>query len=101
MSYIPEHLKRSNIRAEVIKRDKRTCQYCGKKNLRGRSLHVDHITSDTEGGAYTVVNLMVTCAQCNFRKGKRNVADYIVSRLKALELEKQRLTLLLEEHRTS
>jgi 5-methylcytosine-specific restriction endonuclease McrA len=96
MPFIPERLRLELIRAEVTKRDKRTCQYCGKKSLRGRSLHLDHVHPEAEGGEFVVSNLVVACAQCNFRKGKRSATTYAESRLKQLDVERAMLLNILD-----
>lgn len=81
------------IRFEVFKRDKFTCQYCGKK-APDVVLNVDHIVPVAEGGGNDILNLITSCFDCN--NGKRAIPLD-----KNIELDKQRRELeLLEERRT-
>lgn len=75
------------IRADVIARDNRTCYYCGKTKLYTTQLNLDHIHPESQGGLFTASNLVVACKQCNHRKGKKSVADYVASRLVTLARE--------------
>lgn len=58
------------IRFEVFKRDKFTCQYCGRK-APDVVLNVDHITPVAEGGTNDILNLVTACFACN--NGKRAI----------------------------
>ena len=80
-----------DLREYVKSRDKNTCQYCGKARLYGAQLNLDHIHPRTASGGDSPENLIVACKQCNHRKGKKSLADYIDSRLKALEREAEYL----------
>lgn len=57
-------------RFEVFKRDKFTCQYCG-KHPPEVILEVDHITPVAEGGTNEEANLITSCRDCN--RGKAAV----------------------------
>lgn len=48
------------LRFEVFKRDKFTCQYCG-KSAPEVVLHVDHIHPVSEGGETEIINLITSC----------------------------------------
>lgn len=89
---------RESIRAAVIKRDNRTCRYCGRAKLYGRHLHLDHVHPKSAKGPDTVDNLVVSCKQCNFRKGVRSATAYAKKRIAQLELELATLHKLLECH---
>jgi 5-methylcytosine-specific restriction endonuclease McrA len=95
LTSIPNQIK--DTRAAVIARDKRTCQYCGKSKLYKTQLHLDHVVADSVGGGFTLDNLVVACKQCNFRKGKKPVSQYINDRLEALAREKASLERFLAE----
>lgn len=56
------------IRFEVLKRDKFTCQYCGRS---GCELEVDHIQPISKGGTNDMDNLITACVDCN--RGKSNI----------------------------
>lgn len=62
------------IRFEVFKRDKFTCQYCGRM-APDVVLEVDHITPVAEGGDNNILNLVTSCRDCNRGKGKRELSD--------------------------
>lgn len=53
----------------VLARDSFTCQYCGRKPPEV-ALHVDHRVSVRDGGSDELENLVTSCTQCNFGKGK-------------------------------
>ena len=58
------------IRFEVFKRDKFTCQYCGRKSP-DVILEVDHIKPVSKGGTNDIMNLVTACKDCN--RGKTNI----------------------------
>lgn len=58
------------IRFEVFKRDKFTCQYCGRQSP-DVILEIDHIKPVAEGGTNDIMNLITACFDCNRGKGKR------------------------------
>ena len=70
------------MRFEVLKRDKFTCQYCGKQSP-SIVLHLDHIKPVSKGGKNTLLNLVTSCVDCNLGKGARELSD-------ESELEKQK-----------
>ncbi len=57
------------IRFEILRRDKFTCQYCGRK-APDVELQVDHIILKSKGGKYVRENLATSCVECNL--GKRD-----------------------------
>ncbi len=80
------------IRFEIFKRDKFTCQYCGKKAPEV-VLNVDHIDPVAKGGTNEILNLTTSCFSCNSGKSDRTLNDSSI-------VEKQRKQLeLLEERR--
>jgi 5-methylcytosine-specific restriction endonuclease McrA len=62
--FTPVILSRKNI----LRRDRQTCQYCGKK---ATPLTVDHIIPRNFGGKHSWENLVCACLRCNNRKGNR------------------------------
>lgn len=74
------------IRFEVFKRDKFTCQYCGRKAPEV-VLEVDHIKPVADGGTDEMLNLVTACFDCNRGKGKRELSDdsIVVTQQKQLE----------------
>ena len=57
------------IRFEVFKRDKFTCQYCGRMSP-DVILEVDHMNPVSQGGDNDILNLITSCRDCNRGKGK-------------------------------
>ncbi len=60
------------VRFEVLKRDKFTCQYCGRRPPIV-TLHVDHVLAVARGGDDSTENLLTSCADCNLGKGPREL----------------------------
>lgn len=56
-------------RFEVFKRDKFTCQYCGRM-APDVILEVDHLNPVAKGGDNDILNLITSCRDCNRGKGK-------------------------------
>ena len=52
-------------RIEVFRRDKYTCQYCGKQT---RELTLDHVVPRHRGGRHIWENVASACVPCNNRK---------------------------------
>ncbi len=55
-------------RRNVLRRDRYTCQYCGRQ---GGDLTVDHVLPKSRGGKSTWENLVAACRACNLKKGDR------------------------------
>ena len=88
------------IRFEVLKRDKFTCQYCG-KSAPEVILEVDHIKPVSKGGSDNIMNLITSCKDCN--RGKSNIElsdDSIIKKqqaqLKEIAERKEQLEMMLE-----
>lgn len=64
----------ARIRFEVLKRDKFTCQYCGKK-APDVVLAVDHIKPVASGGTNDPLNLATSCVECNGGKSDKPLSD--------------------------
>lgn len=63
-----------NVKMYVRARDKYTCQYCGE--IMPKRLEVDHIIPRSRGGAFTPDNLVVSCHDCNQRKGNKTAEEF-------------------------
>ena len=59
----------------VFVRDDFTCMYCGKTNLEGKDLTVDHIVPVSKGGKDTYENTVTACRACNVYKADRSMED--------------------------
>jgi hypothetical protein len=92
----------ARMRCEVFKRDKFTCQYCGRKSP-DVILHVDHITPVASGGCDDILNLVTSCIDCNLGKSDRPLRDNVdleVRRrsMEQLEERRQQLAMLRDWH---
>lgn len=88
------------IRFEVFKRDKFTCQYCG-RSVPDVVLHVDHIKPVAKGGKNDIMNLITSCSDCNLGKGARELSDDTVvkkqqRRIQELADKNEQLEMLLQ-----
>lgn len=81
---------RKKDRFEVFKRDKFTCQYCGRK-APDVVLELDHIEPRAKGGKNTLLNYLTSCSECNRGKGDRVLSDDTV-----LTKQRQQLDQLAE-----
>lgn len=75
-----------SIRFEVFKRDRFTCQYCG-KSAPNAVLHVDHIQPVSKDGDNEITNLITACAECNGGKGARELSDSAIMEKKKAQLD--------------
>lgn len=57
-------------RSSLVKRDKSSCQYCGKK-LSASNVTIDHVLPRDKGGQTTFTNCVVACQICNNKKANR------------------------------
>ena len=83
------------VRFEIFKRDKFTCQYCGKQPPEV-VLVIDHINPVALGGDNDEMNLITSCESCNQGKGA-NSLDQIINRpdaeIESLEVVQELLEL--------
>ncbi len=63
------------LRSYVFHRDGRICAYCGRKDA--KRYEMDHIVPKSAGGSDRVANLVVSCHDCNARKGNLSVEEYL------------------------
>lgn len=73
------------MRFVILKRDKFTCQYCGRKAPEVQ-LHVEHRRARSNGGSNDLENLVTSCATCNHGK---YAEDYKERHLEATSLVKR------------
>ncbi|AXK39325.1 RNA-guided endonuclease IscB [Crenobacter cavernae] len=62
------------VREYLLEKWGRQCAYCGTGNV---PLQVEHIQPKAKGGSNRVSNLTLACRQCNEKKGKRDVRDFL------------------------
>jgi len=58
----------------IFERDKNTCVYCGNKE----KLSIEHKLPVKRGGDSSIDNLCIACMDCNSRKGKKTVVEYLL-----------------------
>lgn len=75
-----------SVRFEVFKRDKFTCQYCG-RSAPEVALHVDHIQPVSKDGNNDITNLITACSECNLGKGARELSDDAVIQKRKAQLD--------------
>ncbi len=63
-------------RVKIFERDEYKCRYCGKQLTRFTAT-LDHIKPIAEGGDNSFENLLTACLECNSRKHKRPVGDFL------------------------
>lgn len=88
------------IRFEVFKRDKFTCQYCGRKSP-DIILNCDHIDPVAKGGTNEITNLITSCFDCNSGKSDRELGDDTVvvkqrKQLEEIQERREQIELMLE-----
>lgn len=88
------------VRFEVFKRDKFTCQYCGRK-APDVILECDHISPKSKGGSNNIINLITSCKDCN--RGKRDIRlsdsselDKQRKQLEELQERRQQIKMMME-----
>jgi len=64
----PRRSERKLTRLEVFRRDRYTCQYCGRET---RQLTLDHVVPRYRDGQHTWENVVSACVPCNRRKAGR------------------------------
>jgi hypothetical protein len=63
-------------RIKVYERDEYKCRYC-RKQLTRFTATIDHVKAVAEGGDNSFENLVTACLDCNSRKNKRPVGDFL------------------------
>lgn len=63
-------------RLKVFERDAYKCRYCTKQLTRFTAT-LDHVQAVAEGGDNSFGNLVTACLECNSRKHKRPVGDFL------------------------
>ena len=90
------------LRFEVFKRDKFTCQYCGRKSP-DVILECDHVQPKSKGGEDVLLNLTTSCFDCNHGKGARTLNDDSVvvkqrGQLEELQERQEQIAMMVDWH---
>ena len=91
------------VRFEVLKRDKFTCQYCG-RSAPNIVLHIDHINPVANDGGNEITNLVTSCRDCNLGKSDKLLSDDSAikkakSQLDELQERREQLEMMMEWQR--
>ncbi|MBF0202640.1 MAG: RRXRR domain-containing protein [Desulfamplus sp.] len=65
------------VREYLLEKWKRTCAYCGKKDV---PLEVEHIQPKSKGGTNRISNLTLACTLCNQKKGNQPIEEFLKSK---------------------
>jgi 5-methylcytosine-specific restriction endonuclease McrA len=77
IEYQQGELQGFEVKEYLLEKYKRTCVYCGRKNI---PLEVEHVIPKSKGGSNRVSNLVIACVRCNKRKGNKSVQDFLKSK---------------------
>lgn len=96
------HKIKDSIRFEVFKRDRFTCQYCGRK-APDVVLNCDHINPVAAGGTDDLLNLVTSCRDCNSGKSDRVLDDASAverarAQAEALEERREQIRMMAQWH---
>ncbi len=75
------------VREYLLEKWKRTCAYCGAKQV---PLEVEHIVPRSRGGVSSVGNLTLACVPCNRAKSNLDIEEFLADRpsiLKAIKAQ--------------
>ena len=68
------------VKYKVLRRDKYTCQLCG-KNVPDAEINFDHIIPWSKGGASDAANIRLLCEQCNKKRGNNFESEHLVAHM--------------------
>ena len=78
--YIKYHKNQITLsRKNLLKRDNKICQYCGKTDT---NMTIDHVIPKVKGGTDTWENLVVACFKCNSKKGNKLLSELTMQLIK-------------------
>lgn len=95
---------KKSTRFEVFKRDKFTCQYCG-RSAPDVILEPDHIQPRAKGGDDDILNLVTACKDCNSGKSDKTLDDDSAiqkrrRQLEEMEERREQLEMMMEWHKS-
>jgi len=70
----------NKLRFSILIRDRRTCEYCGRKSPEVK-LAVDHVIPASKGGDNSIFNLVTSCTECNSAKLAKILPDEIINEI--------------------
>lgn len=78
----------------LLERDGRKCVYCGAEGVK---LEKDHVIPKAKGGTNRISNLVVACRDCNEKKGKLSLEEFLKGKLEKLRKVKSQLKASLKD----
>ena len=69
--------KKKNKIIALLLRDGRNCPYCGVKFNTIEDITLDHVVPKSLGGSDSNKNLLLSCQECNQRKGNMLLTQFI------------------------
>jgi hypothetical protein len=82
------------MREYLLEKFKRTCVYCGAKNI---PLQVEHIVPKAKGGSNRISNLTLACDVCNKAKGTLSLEEFLSAKPALLKKIKAQLKTPLKD----
>ena len=76
------------VKEYLLERFGRKCVYCGKENV---PLETEHIIAKACGGSNKVSNLTLVCHECNQKKGKLSIEEFLAKKPEVLARIKRQL----------
>lgn len=61
-------------REYLLEKWNRQCAYCGVKDV---PFQVEHIHPRAKGGSNSITNLTLSCEKCNFKKGTKDIKEFL------------------------
>jgi 5-methylcytosine-specific restriction endonuclease McrA len=61
------------VRSYLLEKFRRRCVYCGRTN---QPFEIDHVMPQARGGSDRVSNLVLSCHDCNAKKGNKTAAEF-------------------------
>jgi len=81
--------------ANVLIRDRNTCQYCGTNK---GEMTVDHVIPKSQHGQNTWENLVTACSSCNKRKGGRSPRQANMRLIRRPQRPRSRIRFEIHKH---
>ncbi len=77
VSYQQGTLAGYETREYLLEKWKRTCAYCGKKDV---PMQIEHIQPRAKGGSDRISNLALACEPCNLKKGTQDIMVFLAKK---------------------
>lgn len=99
VKYVRLPFKRINLtKGNLHRRDNHTCQYCGKEELKGEDLTLDHVVPQSKNGRFTWENMVTACRKCNWKKADKSLSESGMSLIRKPFIPSQRMILYIVQN---